>query len=45
MKVNDSVVQLSLAGERFHSSETMLWSSTQVSVASAGSEVAASSVK
>ena len=45
VKVNDSVVQLSLAGERFHSSETMLWSSTQVSVASAGSQVAASSVK
>jgi hypothetical protein len=35
VKVNDSVVQLSLAGERFHSSKTMLWSSTRVSVASA----------
>jgi len=34
VKVNDSVVQLSLAGERFHSSKTMLWSSTRVRVAS-----------
>ena len=38
VKVNDSVVQLSLAGERLHSSESMLWSSTQVSVASAASQ-------
>jgi hypothetical protein len=35
VKVNDRVVQLSLAGERFHSSKNMLWSSTRVSVASA----------
>ena len=38
VKVNDSVVQLSLAGERLRSSESMLWSSTQVRVASAGSQ-------
>jgi hypothetical protein len=44
VKVNDSVVQLSLTGERFHSSETMFWSSTRVSVASAGSKTAASSL-
>ncbi len=40
VKVNDSVVQLSLAGERLRSSESMLWSSTMVSVASARSEAA-----
>ena len=38
VKVNDSVVQLSLAGERLRSSESMLWSSTRVSVASARPE-------
>jgi hypothetical protein len=36
VKVNDSVVQLSLAGERFHASKTMLWSSTRVRVAPPG---------
>jgi hypothetical protein len=33
VRVNDRVVQLSLAGERLRSSESMLWSSTKVSVA------------
>ncbi len=33
VKVDDSVVHLSLAGERLRSSESMLWSSTKVSVA------------
>ena len=32
VKVNDRVVHLSLAGERLRSSESMLWSSTQISV-------------
>jgi len=33
VKVSDSVVRLALAGERLRSSESMLWSSTTVSVA------------
>jgi hypothetical protein len=33
VRVSDSVVQLSLAGERLRASESMLWSSTVVSVA------------
>jgi len=37
VKVGDSVVQLTLAGERLHSSKTMLWSSTQVAVAASRS--------
>jgi hypothetical protein len=38
VKVNDSVLQLSLAGERLRSSESLLWSSTRVRVASARPE-------
>jgi hypothetical protein len=35
VKVNDSVVQLSLEGERLTSSDSMLWSSTKIGIASA----------
>jgi hypothetical protein len=35
-RVNDSVLRLSLTGERLRSSESMLWSSTRVSVVSDG---------
>ena len=38
VKVNDRLVQLSLAGERMRSSDSMLWSSTRVVVASAAHE-------
>jgi hypothetical protein len=37
-RVNDSVVRLSLTGERLRASESMLWSSTQIRVASVESE-------
>jgi len=39
-RVNDSVVRLSLTGETLRSSESILWSSTTVSVASVGAPTA-----